>query len=76
MNVETRDLKKIAVLGIKLEKYLKSWNIEEEKKEVGIKFTNVWGSQLAYHFLTKYDDAESMIWALDNENLELFITKF
>lgn len=31
---------------------------------------------MANHFLGKYDNADSLIWALDSENLELFIQKF
>jgi hypothetical protein len=76
MSVKIENLKKIAVLGIKLERCLKDWKIEGRKKEVKGKFTNVWGPCFADHFLSKYENAESMIWALDEENLELFIKRF
>jgi hypothetical protein len=76
MSEKIRNLKKIAVLGIKLERCLEDWKIEGRKKEVEGKFTNVWGTRLANHFLSKYENAESMIWALDEENLELFIKRF
>jgi hypothetical protein len=31
---------------------------------------------MAEHFLSKYDDVDSLIWALDNTNLDLFIKLF
>lgn len=47
-----------------------------QKNETTQKFAAVWGDHLAGHFLSKYDDAESLIWALDSENLNLFVTRF
>ena len=40
------------------------------------KFIDVWGVNIGLHFLSKYNDAESLIWALDGENTQLFMDKF
>lgn len=70
------EIKKGLELGARLEKYMQAYKSEQNRKQVLEKFENVWGTTLAYHFLQKYDDAISLIWALDSVNLELFITKF
>lgn len=65
------------IKGIRLEKYFKSYRENEgQRKQIIAKFTDVWGSSMADHFLSKYDDAESLIWAFDSKNLTLFIQKF
>lgn len=51
-------------------------NNKEDKKRAKDEFIRVWGDSMAEHFLSKYNDAESLIWALDIDNLELFIYKF
>jgi len=72
-----RDIKSIATKGLRLDRYLKIYDADgSQKKEVVKKFEFVWGSNMAAHFLTKYDDAESLIWALDSDNLQLFADKF
>ena len=71
------DVKKTLLKAIRLENCFKIYNdSEQSKKEVFNKFKAVWGESMANHFLGKYDNADSLIWALDNENLELFIQKF
>jgi len=73
----SRDKKSIAVKGLRLQKYLTAYHADgRQKKETKQKFVNVWGESMANHFLSKYDDAESLIWAFDQTNLELFIKKF
>lgn len=67
-------MKRILTKGIRLEKALKYY--EDDKKNVFEKFEAVWGTSLANHFLSKYSDAESLIWALDADNLQLFIDKY
>jgi hypothetical protein len=72
------DVKKILLKSIKLQKAFDSYNNEDQisKKEVFTMFEKTWGTSLANHFLGKYANAESLIWALDNENLELFMKLF
>lgn len=71
------ETKKILLKSIYLEKYFKSYpNSAEHKSKTFQKFEEVWGTTLANHFLGKYDNAESLIMALDDENLELFIKHF
>lgn len=71
------DLKTKLLKSYRLENCLRSYNdSEQEKKAIRDKFTSVWGSYLAGHFLSKYDNADSLIWALDDDNLKLFIDKF
>jgi len=48
----------------------------EEKLQVAKKFESVWGDWMAGHFIWKYSDAESLIFAFDSKNLQLFIEKF
>lgn len=74
--MDSRLAKSIAIKGLRLEKYLNAYNTESNKEEALKKFVAVWGSSMASHFLSKYDDAESLIWAFDSDNLELFIEKF
>lgn len=65
--------KKVLLKSYRLEKYATN---EDQRKEVFEKFKQVWGGTLANHILSKYDNAESLIWALDDNNLELFIKHF
>ena len=70
MNME---IKKMLCKAINLDRCLKMYNDKEgNKKEVFSKFERVWGTSLANHFLGKYDAAESLIWALDQDNFNLF----
>lgn len=71
-------LKRIALKGLKLQECLNDYNQGEGniKKQAIQKFINVFGEHLASHFLIKYDNAQSLIWAFDNENFELFIKNF
>lgn len=69
--------KRILIKPLRLERCLKAYKENpSQKQEVYSKFRNVWGETIASHFLSKYEDAESLIWALDADNLHLFITKF
>lgn len=71
------DVKKTLLKAIRLENCFKIYPTSAQaKKEVYDKFKAVWGESMANHFLGKYDSADSLIWALDSENLELFIEKF
>jgi hypothetical protein len=71
------DVKKTLLKAIKLENFFKMYSTSAQaKKEAFDKFKAVWGENIANHFLGKYDNADSLIWALDSENLELFIEKF
>ena len=71
------DVKKTLLKAIRLEQCFKNYPTSAQaKKEVFDKFKAVWGESMANHFLGKYDNADSLIWALDSENLELFIKKF
>lgn len=75
--MDSRAIKSIATKGLKLQKSLDAYNQGgNQKNETTQKFAAVWGDHLAGHFLSKYDDAESLIWALDSENLNLFVTRF
>jgi len=74
-----RTQKSICSKAIKLHKYFencKSENSEKAISEIRTKFKTVWGDSMAEHFLSKYDDADSLIWALDSKNLDLFLEKF
>jgi hypothetical protein len=51
-------------------------NPTEKSNEIFLKFTSVWGDMLANHFLGKYDNASDLIWALDLDNLQLFIEEY
>ncbi len=72
--------KKILVKVLKLEKCFRTLNDDTnshaDKKEIVDKFERTWGKDMADHFLWKYNDAESLIWAFDSKNLELFIKNF
>lgn len=75
--METKTIKSIAVKGLRLQKYLNVYHAHgSQQKEATQKFVKVWGRSMAAHFLIKYDDAESLIWAMDEENLKLFIENF
>lgn len=79
MNTTALKLKQAARKGIRLDKYLKAYHGNgnpQQKEEVISKFTNVWGKNMANHFLMKYDNAESLINALDMDNLVLFMEHF
>lgn len=68
--------KTILTKALKLDQCIKEYDAGKYKEENLKKFEAVWGSHLASHFLMKYDNAESLIWALDDDNLKLFIDKF
>lgn len=69
--------KRTIVKALKLEKMLNLYNaFDAQKKTIFKKFEDVWGTEMAGHFLGKYDNAEALIWAFDARNLELFIEKF
>lgn len=75
--MESREIKSIATKGIRLQNYLNAFHRDGNQKQEAInKCFAVWGDTMASHFLLKYDDAESLIWALDSKNLDLFIEKF
>lgn len=83
--MDSRLAKSIAVKGLRLQKYLEAYQgtgdddkerVLQRRQQTLQKFGAVWGSSMASHFLTKYNDAESLIWAFDSDNLELFIEKF
>lgn len=70
-------VKRIALKGLRLQECLNDYQGTESSKEQALKkFVAVWGTSMASHFLIKYDNAESLIWAFDSDNLELFIDKF
>lgn len=72
--------KRILIKALRLQKLFSCYNgIDNngsQKKQVYDKFKDTWGIDMANHFLNKYNDAESLIWAFDTTNLNLFITKF
>lgn len=69
--------KRILLKSLRLEKYFKAYQADgKQKQEVFRKFEQVWGTTLANHFLSKYADADSLIWALDSDNLALFVRDF
>lgn len=71
------DVKKTLLKAIRLENCFKMYSTDAQSKiEVFNKFKSVWGETMANHFLGKYDSADSLIWAFDSENLDLFIEKF
>lgn len=71
------DQKKVLIKAIRLEKFFRAYERNGIQKKRAIeKFENVWGKSTASHYLHKHGDAESLIWAFDNQNLELFINKF
>ena len=72
------EVKKTLLKSLKLQEAFNSYNEENSlsRKDVFTKFEKTWGTMLANHFLGKYDNAESLIWALDSENLELFVKLF
>lgn len=74
--MNTYQLKSLACKGISLQRFLEDYNTGKNKSGTILKFKTVWGEQIGQHFLSKYDNAERLIWAFDNENLELFIEKF
>lgn len=68
--------KTILTKSLKLQACLRDYNEGIDKQAILSRFERTWGGQIASHFLIKYDDAESLIWALDGDNLKLFIEKF
>lgn len=71
------DIKKTLLKAIRLENCFKMYPTSAQaKKEVFDKFKAVFWGKYGKHFLGKYDNTDSLIWALDSENLELFIQKF
>lgn len=75
--MDSNSAKRITLKGLRLQECLNDYKGEGSNKEQALKkFVAVWGSSMASHFLMKYDDAESLIWALDSDNLELFIDNF
>ena len=70
-------VKRIALKGLRLQECLNDYQGEGNNKEQALKkFVAVWGSSMASYFLSEHDDAKSLIWAFDDNNLELFIEKF
>ena len=75
--MDTNLVKRIALKGLRLQESLNDYQGTGKNKEQALKkFTAVWGSSMASHFLMEHGSAESLIWALDDDNLELFIEKF
>lgn len=69
--------RRILVKSIKLHKLIEGVkNKSIDFETIKAKFHAVWGEHIGSHFLSKYDDAESLIHALDSQNLELFIEKY
>ena len=70
-------IKRTIIQGIKLDKWFMGFSSKEiTRQEIFNKFEMVWGTSLADHFLSKYSTAESLIHALDSDNLELFMQHF
>ena len=78
MQTDTRSIKTILCLSLKLQTAFTIYKAGtlQEQKDIADKFRLVWGANIAAHFLSKYDSADSLIWALDSTNLDLFIKKF
>ena len=75
--MDSRLAKSIALKGLRLQECLNDYQSEGSNKEQALKkFVAVWGSSMASHFLSEHDDAKSLIWDFDDNNLELFIEKF
>lgn len=71
------DNRSILLKGLRLENCYKDYlSGGSGKQEAYKKFESVWGTMLANHFLSKYSDAKSLIYALDDENLALFVKLF
>lgn len=72
--MEKREL----IKALRLEKAFKAYEngTDEEKRTVRKKFADVWGDDMAWHFLISYKDAEDLIWGFDSKNLNLFLEKF
>jgi hypothetical protein len=71
------NVKEILIKSSRLDKYFRSYEENDEKRaQVIDKFEAVWGSNLASHFLMKYNNAEDLILALDSDNLDKFIKNF
>ena len=68
--------KKHLIKALRLQKYFDAYRNENRRSEIEEKFTQCWGAMLAQHFLSKYSTAEELIWALDTQNLRLFIERF
>lgn len=71
-------IKQILVKPLKLQKTFDAYKNgnENDKKLAYLSFEKTWGAFIAQHFLSKYSDAESLIFALDSENMDLFVDKF
>lgn len=80
--MEPNKVKKILVKSLTLDKCLRAYHAyrseekEAKRKEIFDHFEKVWGTTLANDYLSEYDDAKSMIAALDEDNLNLFINRF
>lgn len=72
------DLKAILLKGLIVEKYLENFHDgnEIQQREVCEKFEQVWGAEKGNYFLYKYENAESLILDLNEEDLAMFIEKF
>ncbi len=70
MNIDKKVLTNVLLLERAFSDY------KDGKEGTYNKFEYVWGAEMANHFLLKYSDAESLIWALDERNLRLFIDRF
>ncbi|PWJ53395.1 hypothetical protein CLV98_1238 [Dyadobacter jejuensis] len=68
--------KGILLKALRLERSLQGYSDPATAKMLDAKLVQIFGPQLANHFLSKYSDAESLIWSLDEENLKLFIERF
>lgn len=69
--------KNVLIKPLKLQKCFNDFLAGGDRnKDAREKFERVWGKSMADHFLSKYSDAESLIWAFDSDNLQLFIDKF
>lgn len=76
--METQQLKSLCRKALILERYFLAYNAGNETQRISTtdKFVHVWGTFMAAHFLSKYDNAESLISALDSTNFKLFVEKF
>lgn len=74
--MDSRTAKLLTLKGLRLEKLFIAAKERGRLDPIRTKFTSVWGQTMADHFLSKYSDAESLIWALDGENMEKFVRHF
>lgn len=74
---QSREFKGLLTKALKLQQCLNAYHADgRQRGEAFDKFQRVWGHSMANHFLSKYDDANTLIWALDLKNLNLFIKRF